>query len=505
MITTLCLASLAFGWGPRSLPNLLPRAQAAAQASIQDVAAKKQAQRFLQGPVTPRLPPKPLGLRDLTPWDGDLVGELGLAPFASGLNSSALTVTSVQRGAVWVNGYALFYFTVTITTTTNFVEKFIVAVPTPLPQTPAPMLVAFHSFGVTAQDIVQNTRLIEEAHARRWYLVAPLGASGVHFSSIQSQINTQAVLDWMLGRFQIDRQRIYAIGFSMGGGAATNYVARHLDPNNAMFAAVADHTGVVALEDVYVNDPSVKHILDFWFGNGTTGSATPFKLKRSSIFNFNQSTLQVDTTSNLARNLMHVPFYLTRASVDLIWYLPRQNDQLDLHLQALGKQPGAGYEYVVVPFTGHTWAMLNFTQVCDWLALYSLQLPLSGDTLADQDGNYFHFAVQQDQVEVFTPFSWEIDLANNRLHISQTGNLARLRVDTLSAQLDPAAVLTLVLSTADGLGDEVVLCDLTQAPGQVLRDNVPAPAGSWSYSALADELTIIESDGAAQHTWSIVP
>ena len=424
--------------------------------------------------------------------------------------SSAASNSTSQSGASGLSGgpgktFAPFYQVGTLDAGTGFQESFLYSFPTPLPAAPAPLLVAFHSYNVSPKEIVQRTRFLEEAHARGWYLVAPLSAHDKHFCSPTGQINTQAVIDFMLAHFDVDPQRIYGVGFSMGGGAVANYAARHLDPAHGMFAAVVAHTGTIALEDVYANEPLLGWVLDAWYGTGAPGSATPWKLQRSSILNFDQGTLLVDRSSDLARNLQHVPLYVTRASSDPIWYLPRQSDVLDQHLMDLGRVPGVDYEYVIEPFSGHAWQMLDFKLVCDWLDQQVLQLPTSGDTLVDRDGVYFHFLVEQDLLEVWTPFSWELDPATNAFEISDSTNLRRVTVDTVAAGLDPTLPLTVRLGTADGLGDAVGFTDLPLPPTQVLRDGVAAPAGSWVYQVATDTVVLFESDGTAQHVWEVVP
>ena len=94
------------------------------------------------------------------------------------------------------------------------------------------------------------------------------------------------MLDWIGAKCRVDRTRIYGVGFSMGGGSVTSYAARHLDPARAMFAAVVDHTGGVALRNTYASEPDdadsddntpqvgdnleVPDILDGWYGAPAT-------------------------------------------------------------------------------------------------------------------------------------------------------------------------------------------------------------------------------------------
>jgi pimeloyl-ACP methyl ester carboxylesterase len=402
-----------------------------------------------------------------------------------------------------------FQYQVQILPSTGYVEVFILQVPLPLPRTPAPLLLGFHAFGQSHLDIFVNTGFPAEAATRGWFLLAPLGASKKHFSVIESQINTEAVLEWVLNGLgqRIDDSRIYGVGFSMGGGAVTNYAARHLDPQKPMIAALVDHSGGVALKNTYFHDAGARPILDLAFGNGTPGSADPWKLARSSVVNFDPVTLVVETDEDLARNLVSIPLKIQRAHTDSIRYVNDQCDVLDVQLRARGKVVGPEYAYEFIPpgppSFGHSWAMLDFTAVCDWLSNHTLTLPSSAETLADQNARYYHFDVVQDAAGAFTPFSWSIDTGANELRLEQTANLLRMTVDLPATGLDPGQPLHLVLGTQDATPDEFRITGYPALPTTVLRDGVPDYI-HWAYSASLSLLTVAEQDGQ-QHTWMFAP
>ncbi|MBK8180683.1 MAG: hypothetical protein IPK67_17670 [Planctomycetes bacterium] len=367
------------------------------------------------------------------------------------------------------------------------------------------MLVVFHKYGASHLDAVKNTDFVRECAARGWFLVCPLGGSKKHFSSIESQINTEAVLEWVLANasLRIDRTRLYGVGFSMGGGALMNYAARHRDPSRPMLAAIVNHSGNASLTDTYRRDPPTRFIFDFWYGDGSTGSADAWKMTRSSVIDFNSATLAVDEGADLARNLASTPLATWRAEFDTIPYLPDQNDILDQHLQQkLGRVPGPTYGYTVVPFTGHDWRMLDAAQACDWMSQFTLSVPMSGRTLADVDATYEHFYVEQEAAGAFTPFDWSIDQASNTISITATQNLARLTVDSLSAGISAATPLTLHTSSADGTGDDVVITRWSSLPTAVVRDGQAIQ--NWLYDSLTRRLTLHGADGAP-HVWTITP
>src|SRR5688572_2091539 len=56
--------------------------------------------------------------------------------------------------------------------------------PLPPPTQPVPLVVMFHKFGSTQNDLTANTNFAAEAGARGWYLVCPLAANTQHFGSL---------------------------------------------------------------------------------------------------------------------------------------------------------------------------------------------------------------------------------------------------------------------------------------------------------------------------------
>lgn len=403
------------------------------------------------------------------------------------------------------------YTVVLNNTGSGWQETFLFQVPTPLPSGPAPLLVGFHKFGVSQNDILTRTSFFQEAQTRGWFCMAPLGATQVSFSSIESQINTQAALDYVFSVCNVDRARIYAVGFSMGGGSATNFAARHVDPSRNMFAAIANHTGGVALPHTYASefddddsDDNIPNfgdnletpdILEFWFGG--TPQAFAFEYLRSSLMDLDPLAGTVAAGTDLSRNLAHVPLLDWYAAGDPLQYLVQQTDELHKHVRSQNTQN----TLIIAPGNVHSWNTLDETAVCDWLSQFSLQLPRQASTLADEDGVWFYFQVTQDQAGGFTPFTWNVETAANRLTLSATRNLQRLSVDSSRAGLSTAAPLTLQLSTADATGDIVVLEDVAHAPSSVTRDGVAAAS---SFDAISHTLTLVETN-ASNHVWVITP
>ncbi len=363
-----------------------------------------------------------------------------------------------------------------------------------------PLLVVFHRFGVSELDAMVTTRYFEEARRRQWYVIAPRSLGQFHFSSLTSQIHTKRAIDWALQNFDIDATRIYAVGFSMGGGAALNYAARNLDATQARFAAVASLSGLLDHEHAYANEiVETRDLYDDVFGNGAPGSANPWLMLRAGLFRLDNS-LQITPGTDLARNLAHTNVHLFRSNGD-IPYITVQHDVLAAHLAALPLSSGQK-SAAVSSYVGHSWDSVDERLVCDWLRQFQLATPSTARTLADQDGAYYHFELEQDAPGTFSPFTWALDLPNNAVALTDTENVERITVRTTSAGLSATSTLQVTLAAADGLADEVVLQNWPLPPLAVSRDG--SPSAAWTHDALGQRLTLHEFDPAA-HVWQIQP
>ena len=386
-------------------------------------------------------------------------------------------------------------------TGTAWQEPFLLGVPR-VPLSPAPLLVLFHSYSVSEWDCFKNTGLMKRAMDRGWYVVAPRGAHEFNFGIPYAQQNIEFVLDWLMGAVDIDESRVYGVGFSMGGGGATNYAARHLDPAHAMFAALVNHTGTVSVSHVYYNsNPTGMAIFENPLMFGGSPAAVPFAYQRSSVIHLSHPDLTIDPTSDLARNIKHVPIRHWSAIFDPLTYLLLETNAVH-NWQAT---QGANTARVEVISSEHRWRTLNEPQVLDFLAAHTLQVPAQGThrLLADRDARFLHFSVLQDVPDVFTPFRWNFDPNLNRIVIDQTRNLKRITVHTGSIGLDTSIELNLITSTLDGTPDEIGFDGYAQIPSDVRRGGISTP--NWSFDAGTGCVVLYESNGAGYPQWTIVP
>lgn len=458
-----------------------------------------------QSPIAPPVaaaPERPDRIRSLVDTadpddDPKSLGGLSTQPF--GQAPFSLTVINpVSVG--WTLGGRPFTLDIVLTGLgSGYVEKFLLQLPMKTGGAKRPLLMVFHKYGSNPNDPYLHTTFPFECSKRNWFLFSALGATKKSFSSLESQQNRDDALSWVMSLYGdfIDQDRIYGVGFSMGGGSAVNWAARHQDPAGLRVAALVDHTGGVALEHTWANEvPEIHDVLKFWFGGPPGPNA--FQFQRSSALSFKPGTLVPNQVKSLGTNLAHVPMQIVHADDDPLAYLVEQTKAFKDFMVSLG----ALVDYQEVDNDQHEWSTLNEKEACNFLSAFQVSTPLSGDTLADRDGDWFWFGIQQDFSGDFTPFTWEIDTANNKFWLSNTANLKRLRLDLSQVPLDLSGPLNLELEATDLFGDIIDLDGYTAAPTAVLRDGQTSSA--WAWDAAKGRVTLFEAD-FQKHTWRVMP
>jgi dienelactone hydrolase len=315
------------------------------------------------------------------------------------------------------------------------------------------------------------------------------------FNRLEGQINVQAALGYLNANYNVDPSRIYAVGFSMGGGMATSYAARHVDPNGLMFAALVNHTGTVSQGDAWSAEYQDAASDALQAAYGGTPADVPFNYQRCSVIDIDHATGLVGTGTDMGRNMTHLPIRNWMANNDPMVYLRNQTQTFDTYLNG----ESVNTTLTVVDGNVHSWSTLDDTAVCDWLSQYTLQLPKMASTLADQDGNYFWWQVNQTTSGTFTPFSWYLDPVANRISLYNTANLDRVTVDATAAGLQYAATLKINLTTSDGTGDQILLTNMTAPPVSVTRDGLAA-SGTWDPTT--NTFLVTETQGNL-HQWRL--
>ena len=384
--------------------------------------------------------------------------------------------------------------------TQTWQEEFILAIPSTVVW-PAPVLTLFHGYGEEPADVVLNSPLVGEAMGRGCIVFIPLGAHKYNYGIDYAQRNVELAFEFLSARLPIDLDRIYAAGFSMGGGAAASFAARHMDPHGIRIAGVVNHTGTNSLRATYQqsNDAGLfSSPLMF----GASPSQDPFAYQRSSTIDLDALNGQLVPAGEMASNLAHVPTRHWNADLDPNPYIVEQTEEL--HARLLFH--GADTAQHTVQSNQHSWATLDAVAVMDWLGQQQAQVPVPGEvvrTVADRDGRWNQLEVLQQRQGEFTPIVWSSQPANNMLYLIEMANVQTVGAHLDDLALDAAARVRVVLQVTDTSTPDVVLLGFPHAPTDVLRRGVSTSA--WTHDAQSGTVILHETAGAGWSDWTVVP
>jgi len=414
-------------------------------------------------------------------------GSLGGAP--SNIFSSGVQIAPVGPGT----------YEITLDQTgTDWQETFVLGVP-PGPLKMAPLLVLFHGYGEQPRDLLTKTTYFELARARGWYVVAPLGAHQYNFGIEYSQRNVEQALNWVARAVPVDVTRLYAVGFSMGGGMAASYAARHQDIYSGRFAAVVNHTGVTSLSHSFrmaADDRLFLSPLMF----GASPDQDPFAYSRCSSFDLDPIYGTIDPNTDMLRNLASTPVRIYAALQDPISILLTQTEHFETQLALRG---GSG-DSLRGPYAVHDWYTMNEASTLDWLSTKQLGAPNPYTTynlLADRSARWHGFWMGQREPNRLMPLTYQVQPNRNRLYTIGTENLARIDVFPQSLGLRTSDVFEWVFGNQDAAQVQLVIRGVTHYPFDVTRNGVSTIA--WSYDPILRQMVLLEDDAASVPRWSV--
>lgn len=374
-------------------------------------------------------------------------------------------------------------------------ERILLQVPKTFYQKPwseRAVVVAFHSFGVSEKDVFLNTPLPWHCSNRGWLLVAPYGLTDTSFACGQSQFSLQAISHILYALIPFNYQRVYGVGFSMGGLCALSYAMRHLDPGQLQFAGVVVHTAPMDLLAVCQNDP--------WFADAVLANSLhfgarwqdePFEYERVSPVRFDANGL-VDAERAPVVNLHHRPIFLHYNIADPDPNLVQAMSELRAFLALRGANVRESIAYD--PAAGHVWTTLPLRQALDFVGQGSVPstFPQSIEVFADRPGRWLLADVETMSPATFGRYRLEIsptDLpTSNGFALRETRDVDELKIRLLHLGLDPAAPLAFLHESADGTADTLVLRGYSDEPASVTVEG--APPDHLAYDPDAALLTI---------------
>jgi acetyl esterase/lipase len=317
-----------------------------------------------------------------------------------------------------------------------------------------PLLIAYHGYGSSANSVATETSLDEECNARGWLYVAPTGIDDQLFGSPVSQANTASAVQWMLDHYHVDANRIYMVGFSMGGGITANFTAHRRDPGSWMIAAIGIVSGTFDWTMSWtMGTPSLKTWLENAYNFNGTPAAQAFAYQRSSGLYFTAGTYPplpgtLDASLSMAVNLGSTPTFVTW---DLADTLPEVRKQEPVFTSLMASLGGVIESHPVTgtPVT-HSWDVLNEPLLFDFFAQHTLdRAPASFHALADGDVAVSWATLLQHTPQSFSRLDGAAALGPATLAVTGLDNLAQLALHADLAGIPGPGPLRVVAGSVD--------------------------------------------------------
>jgi len=310
---------------------------------------------------------------------------------------------------------------------------------------PIPLVMAYHGYGASANSVALLSEVDDECYARGWAYFAPTGMDDQLFGSPLCLQNVTAALNWMLDHFNIDRERIYLVGFSMGGGIVTNYAARHRDPEGTMFAALGIVSGTFDWTMSWkLGDSTLKTLMQSPYNFSGPASSSTYKFgyqQASGLFYTYNSYPPVSPTnlpnssSSLATNLGTIPTYIVWDTGDTLIDVVQQEPHIYSMLQGLG----GTVEYhttsgTLHPTTGlpapHSWAVLNEHELFDFFeGKTANRKPASFHALIAESGSVSWLSMEQLFNNAFSTIDADSDAQIPYAHLINVLNAQSVSLD----------------------------------------------------------------------------
>ena len=219
-----------------------------------------------------------------------------------------------------------------------------------------PLLLTFHQWGGN-ENSPYNTQFDEEANQRNWVMLSPYGGASNNYNHQGMQAMVEGEILWIMENYNIDKNRIYIVGGSMGGATGAIYANNHLNPTKPMVAATASASGILDCERRAIEMDGNNSMIE-WFGG--EWYEVPFEYHRNSAVYF------ADSTQSMHYNLLHTPLYLDFGASE-----PHRTHAEDLYALLQGYNLNMWID--TDPSGSHGFSVINENHACDWMGQFELE------------------------------------------------------------------------------------------------------------------------------------
>lgn len=374
---------------------------------------------------------------------------------------------------------------------TGYVEPIEYQVPTSyVPGTPIPMLVCWHGFSMTCNSVSLMSELDEECEDRGWFYLSITASHQKNFGSLIAQQHCTLAIDYVIDTlgYDIDTDRIYMAGLSMGAGGAASYASRHL--HESVGYRVAGLILVAGAYDwifAYQGDANAQQWLEFWLGG--TPTQVPFAYMQISTLNIFHDTYVLDYC--MGRNLAHnMPIFVTYAGNDPYYSGVTQNRIMTEMLTDL--DANVVIDYYDFSFNPHHWLLLDTETALDYVGNYNLGDQTTNDIeiLVDRGAPFFWVNFFPFATDTFCHFDAHLTLNNkkNTIVVTDVTNTLVLEIDSDWLGVNEAKDLHLDYRSTSFLDQDVFISPISNEPTYVVDDSGKLWDG-YSYSVAEEKIT----------------
>jgi pimeloyl-ACP methyl ester carboxylesterase len=372
-------------------------------------------------------------------------------------------------------------------------EIFLLQFPSKASQIPVrnrEIVVAFRGSGFSHKSPFSASLLPEQCARREWLLVSPFGLVESHFANVPSQLAVDAVLAAVQAVMPFNRERVFTVGFSMGGMSALSYAMRRQDPTGLRVAGVVCHTGTIdVIQDYGMASLSFQQLLSDADHFAGTPTGNPFAWKRVNPARMGAGDI-VNPAEAPVINLVDVPIYIHFDPADPTTNLVPQNQALYQYLLAQGGQVQLAQ---VAGGGAHKWSSLDEEAALDFLAGKKAPGPVPSSSVlevfADLEQRYRFTEVLDLSPNVLGRFKVVSQApVINACAVQGIVGVRDLALDLPLMQISANAPISLTTWSNDGAATTLRLRGLPAAPSSITVNG--APPVFWSHDAAQAELTV---------------
>jgi acetyl esterase/lipase len=340
---------------------------------------------------------------------------------------------------------------------------------------PHPMVIAWHGYGSSALSVSQLSTIDEECNARNWVYLSITGIDDQLFGSPISQDNVEAAIAWMLANFHVDADRLYMVGFSMGGGCVSSFATRHRDPTGVMIAAVGTVSMTGDWTETYTLAlPAGQDIMENPFNFGGSPAQVPFAYQRVSPLYFVPGSYPptpgtLEPKISMGDNLDTTPLWLTWDVAD-----PLVEDTPGMGAALAGLVNAAGGSAQTHPVSGtpdpHSWGVLEETQLFDFFEGKVVnRFPKVFRAQLDEAATVSYTLATQAATDAFTWYNASSTPGIDALVLQAVENAGQLVLHAGGAGQLGDWPQHLTARSADAIGYELKLTGFDQPPSYLLQ------------------------------------